>query len=276
PPFSPESNPAIYAYSNKPISYLAELQKQELYLPPGSEEVFSGSEEEVLEIEETTLDEINPYKDDEEAGLKGSIETQEYLGFNSQAIWGPIEARLIPETKRTVGKLFSRNIGDLSKSEYEQMRFFIEYVLSHEDSKQRIFELTGFEDKDIAFAEKYFRRYEHKFLFSKLVGFALATSSNGKVSRQIGGLFHFAFETESLNGQEITDEYKYKFLKGFPEIIEPLWLSLLEECKLNPESCKDANLAKLDLDNDAEITQNDVDIALESINWLRSYPNNKS
>ncbi len=202
--------------------------------------------------------------------LEGNAELDFDKMFNAKAVWGPISGRLIPETKRTLSEIMSRNIANLSREDYEQLRYLIEYIATHPESKQRVFELTGFNDNDLAFAEKYFRKYNSRKMFSKLVEFALKTSSNGKVSKQIGGLVQFIFETGQINGQNIADEYKFQLLRGFPELLSPIWEQAAAECPTQTRICQGENKTFLDLNADNKTDDSDFQTAFSSLEWLSS------
>ncbi len=193
--------------------------------------------------------------------------------FNPKAIWGPIGGRMLPSTKKSLSKVLSRNISDLSEAEYEDLRYLIEYIATNPQSKQRVFELTGFNDNDLAFAEKYFRRYDSRRMFSKLVEFALATSSNGKVSKQVSGLVQFIFETGEINGRKVSHEYKYKLLRGIPELLSPVWAQVASDCNQQSGLCQSGNNVFLDLNEDRAVNSDDVKIALSSLDWLREQSN---
>lgn len=190
--------------------------------------------------------------------------------FNAKAVWGPISGRLIPSTKKTLSEVMSQNIADLSRDEYEQLRYLIEYIATHPESKARVFELTGFNDNDLAFAEKYFRRYSSRKMFSKLVEFALKTSSNGKVSKQIGGLAQFIFETGEINGEKVPNEFKFKLLRGIPQLLFPIWQQASIDCPAQTGICTSEAKAFLDLNADNQVDDSDIKIAYSSLDWLNS------
>lgn len=189
--------------------------------------------------------------------------------FNPKTLWGPVGARLIPNTKHTLAKVFSRNISDLSEGEYNQLRYLIEYIATNPASKARVFELTGFNDKDLAFAQKYFQKYESRFMFSKLVKFALDVSSDGRVSKQIGGILQFIFETDAINGQQVADEYKYKLLRGIPNLVEPIWEQASNDCNSQVGLCSDQYKDFLDLNADNKIDKSDIELAKSSLQWIK-------
>jgi hypothetical protein len=190
--------------------------------------------------------------------------------FNAKAIWGPIGGRMVPSTKKTLSKIMSQNIRNMSEEDYEQLRYLIEYIATHPESKQHVFDLTGFNDNDLAFAEKYFRKYESRKMFSKLVEFALSTSSNGKVSKQVSGLVQFIFETGEINGQKVPDSFKFQLLRGIPELLEPVWQQVASDCNVNGGLCSESNKTSLDLNADQKVDAVDIQIANSSLDWLRS------
>ncbi|MDJ0625345.1 MAG: hypothetical protein QNJ31_03140 [Candidatus Caenarcaniphilales bacterium] len=262
-------------YVPSPSAYYSNYQKKTYVSSSLEYSSANDFELESLEDEEFLIPQMNLLKK-EIPSLTASIESDLKQNFTAQAIWGPVEARLIPETKRTLSKVISNNIADLTEQEYLHVRELLIYVLSNPESKQRVFELTGFEEKDIAFAEKYFRKFKRKFFFTKLVEIALATSSNGNVSKQIGGLIQFIFETAELNNERIPDQYKFKFIRGIPELIQPIWNEIAEDCALNPTRCTQNYTPFMDLNQDQKIDEKDVKIAIDSMNWLMGNVNSDS
>jgi hypothetical protein len=256
---APPAPPAIHFY----VAQESILNTQELPLSPAVE---IPVEKQPLK---SSLPEA-PAQTDGTPALKGQAEVAQVKDFNPKAIWGPVSGRMIPETKKTLAKIMSSNIRDLSEDEYAQFRYLIEYILTNPASRDRVFELTGFQEKDLLFAEKYFRRYDGRRLFSKLVEIALATSSNGNVSRQVGGMLQFMFETEEINGEKVPDGYKYKFMRGIPNLEESIWTQVGQDCQNGGGLCTDANKAFLDLNDDGKVDAGDVEIGLKSIQWLKS------
>ena len=202
--------------------------------------------------------------------ITGGTEYQLDKEFNPQAIWGPIASRLIPDTKHTLAKVVSRNISNMSKSEYEKMREFMEYIATHPESKARVFELTGFNDRDLEFAEPYFKKYNTRKFFSKLVEIALSTSSHGKVSKQVSGLVQFIFETQEINGQPVSDEFKFLFLRGLPNLAESGWQQFATDCQNKNGVCTSEYKAFLDLNEDKALNDQDLQLAQSSLNWLKA------
>lgn len=201
--------------------------------------------------------------------LSGQASIQSEPIFNPQAVWGPVKARLIPDTKRTLARVFSNNISNLSETEYNQLRSLIEYIATNPQSKARVFELTGFNDSDLEMAEKYFSKYKGRKFFAKLVNIALSTSSNGKVSQQIGGLLQFIFETGQVNGLAVGDEYKYKLMAGIPSLSNDIWTKVSSDCQSGGELCTDKYKEFLDLKADGKIDNQDVEAATSSLKWLQ-------
>lgn len=201
--------------------------------------------------------------------LSGEANIKSEPVFNPQAVWGPVKARLIPDTKRTLARIFSNNISNLSETEYNQLRSLIEYIATNPQSKARVFELTGFNDNDLALAEKYFGKYKGRKLFSKLVNIALSTSSDGKVSQQIGGLLQFIFETGEVAGLAVGDEYKYKLMAGIPSLTTDIWNKASADCSSGGEVCSDKYKQFLDLTSDSKIDNQDIEVAKSSLAWLQ-------
>lgn len=196
------------------------------------------------------------------------------LPFSDKAIWGPIQLRMLPNTKSLLSQVISKTIKNLSRQEYDELRRVIEVIYHDETLKQRMFELTGFKQKDLDFARKYFLRYRTKFLFARVVRVALATSSNGKVSRQVGGLIQFIFELHEVDGKVIPLDLKVKLLGSLPFTINYPWEDIQDDCYM--AGCtRFADERKLDLNFDGDVNEHDVDIAMESIYFLKNYYRHK-
>jgi hypothetical protein len=243
--------------------------------PPAAYVAYEEVQQSTIDSSQTETTPIKPVEqaapvDSSTTALSGSASYDVDKVFNAKVLWGPIGARLVPSTKKTFSKLLSRNIADLSEAEYEQLRYLIEYIATNPASKQRVFDLTGFNDGDLAFAEKYFRKYESRGLFSKLVEFALATSSNGKVSKQVSGIVQFVFETGEINGNKVADDFKYKLLRGIPDLVQPIWQQVSTDCQSGSGLCSPENQTFLDLNVDNKVDSTDLETANSSFEWLKS------
>lgn len=193
--------------------------------------------------------------------------------FNRKVLWGMLRSRLIPSTKHTLAKVMSYNIKRLSRTEYTDLRYMINYIAKDDKLKNRMFELTGFEQKDLDFARKYFLKYRTKGLFSRLIKVSMDTSSNGRVARQIGGLTQFILEVDKVNGVTIPLEYKLKLLGNIPRVVDNTWQRVEQRCiKKNYTQCIVVeNINHVDFDNSKTFTQQDMNIVQDELKWLREY-----
>lgn len=200
--------------------------------------------------------------------IRGTVESEEE--FSPKGVWGPIKARLIPDTKRTLAKLVSADVSQMSSREYRFCKDLAEYLMNNENSKQRVFELTGFDDKDLEVAHKYFKKYSKmKGVAAKGLKLALSTSSNGKVSKQIGGLTQFLFELSEVDGKPIPEELRYRLFHGLTPYLREIWQKMPEDClSEDPQMCKDKKKEYLDLDQDGDIDEKDAEIGLKSVDFV--------
>lgn len=192
--------------------------------------------------------------------------------FNSRAIWGPIQAGLVHDPKHTFADIFSNNVGDLSKKEFKQLKDVLDFILSTPNCRKRFVELTQISEEDLDHASKNLDR--NKFVFTKLVKLAISTSTQRRVSTQIGGLLQFIEETSELNGSVIPEDYKFKLIRGIPETAEVSWASVLDKCTVNPQECKAKYLPLMDMNKDGVLDQTDVALANNSIQLLKSRMSN--
>ncbi|MDX1918804.1 MAG: hypothetical protein SFT81_06680 [Candidatus Caenarcaniphilales bacterium] len=203
--------------------------------------------------------------------LRTSVEDKS--SFNSKAIWGPIKARMIPSSKKRLAVAVSDTIRGLSEAEYRNLRYYIEYMARNPASRERVFELTGFSEKDLLFAEKYFRRYESRGLFAKLLEIALSTSSDGNVSRQIGGLVQFIFEVSEIEGKTVNENERYKLVRLMPPVVRPIWGDLASKCPEDKEICmRGSSTPYLDLNDDDIVNFEDIKIARSSLSLISQSP----
>ena len=225
------------------------------------------------ELERELKSEYEEYKNEGKSNsditvIRGAVESEEE--FNPKGVWGPIKARLIPDTKRTLAKLVSADVSQMSSREYRFCKDLAEYLMNNENSKQRVFELTGFDDKDLEVAHKYFKKYSKmKGVAAKGLKLALSTSSNGKVSKQIGGLTQFLFELSEVDGKPIPEELRYRLFHGLTPYLREIWQKLPEDClSEDPQMCKDKKKEYLDLDEDGDIDEKDAEIGLKSVDFV--------
>ncbi len=238
------------------------------------------SAEDVLSLEEQEFEEVSPSKEDQEITEEEKVKIEENidainvsvessLEFNPKAIWGPIKARLIPDTKHTFARIVSNNISNMSAKDYRYAHDLTEYLMENEEARERVFELTGFNERDLKVARKYFDKYgKGRFTASKATNFALKTSSHGKVSKQIGGLYQFLFELSEVNNQVIGDSLKFAMIKGTTVYLRNIWSELYADCNdEEPNMCTEKTKKFLDLNDDTIIDQIDIDIAMKSLDY---------
>ncbi len=211
----------------------------------------------------------SPAVSQEELTVLSSTASVDTANIGPQAIWGPVKSRLIPSTKKTLSKVFSSNVSDLTVSEYKQLRRIIEYLTKNPESRARAFELTGFNDGDLDFAEKFLNSYDSRGAFAKLVGFALRVSSDGKVSKQIGGFIQFSYEIAEIKGEPAPAELRNKLLRNFPNLLRPIWEEIAANCPTNTNLCSNPELlTNLDLNSDGSINQTDGQLGLLALTAL--------
>lgn len=187
--------------------------------------------------------------------------------IKERAMYRVVQARQIIDTKKTISELMHKNLKHLSDDEYNRLREMVNYVYHSPKLKARLFELTGLEQKDMEFAKKYFVKYKSKRLFARLIKTSIQTSSNGRVSRQIGGLIQFVMEIEEVNGRKVGMNYKVKLLAGLPAMVKANWNMLAINYKKNQSvnyifsDTHQNTLKLLDINEDGVYNKEDIDLA---------------
>ncbi|MDX1920719.1 MAG: hypothetical protein SFU25_08320 [Candidatus Caenarcaniphilales bacterium] len=263
-----ELPPGIAIYEVIPIKkYPFKLSDSSRLISQNLEPNLNTAPLEALPAQQTQPESTQEIPQTFPAGIP-SLNGQAQSEFNSRAIWGPIQAGLVHDPKQTFGNLFSDNVGNLSKSEFKQLKKVLDFIVSNPSSRQRFVELTQISEEDLDYARENLDR--SKFVFTKLLKLAITTSTQRRVSTQIGGLMQFIEETKELNGTVISEEYKFKLIRGIPETAELAWSTILDKCSANLQECKARYVPLMDMNGDGNLDATDVALANASIQQLKA------
>jgi hypothetical protein len=234
-------------FASKRTFYLSQLTNQK-----GVAQSFSEPLKQDVAIPEETV------------SITGGIAQE----LTSKAMWGPVQAGLINDPKHTFAEIFYENVKALNKSEFRQLKGALDYIFSNPVSRKRFMELTEISEQDIEYARQNLDRSQ--FVFCKLMKLALSTSTQRRVSKQVGGLIQFIEETEQVNGALFNESFKFKILRGIPQQSELAWQRLQQQCGPGAQNCTSAYSQLVDLNNDGKLDTLDFELASKSLESFKS------